>query len=898
MPNTAAKLAVQKGGVTVQDIQLDQTAVTLGRAPDNTFPLSDDLTVSRHHAQIAWSGSRYVITDLSSSIGTYVNTAKLAPHQPRGLADGDRIQIGTFELIFSLAAQPSAPQAQAPQANKAPQAQKTVFAAVGSPSTPAISDQQLALRGRETLSIGRDQLNDMVIDHPSSSRFHAQIKKSQGDYVLVDLNSTNGTFVNGDPITERRVLRVGDVIRIGPANLTFNLNETLVKVNEEGNLRLDAVGINKRISKELNLLNNISLSIQAREFVVIAGVSGGGKSTLLDALNGFRPATSGYVLVNGTDLYKNFNAYRNEIGYVPQRDIVHMELTVEQALDFAGKLRMPADTTRPERKRRVDEVLDDLNLSARRAVPIKSLSGGQLKRVSIGVELLTKPSLFFLDEATSGLDPGTETELMQLLRGLADQGRTILLITHATENVTLCDQVVFMARGGNVAYFGPPKEATSHFGVERFNEIYRRVEHELSPEQWNQQYQNSPQHQQYVVDRQRNLKMVEGKQGKRLRQQAPGAKVKRISAWRQFLILSQRNLAILMRDRITLALMLGVAPMIGLLDLLTWRNPLFSTDDGNPSLTVTMLFTTILFAVMVGSLPTMREIVKEVDIYKRERIIGLQILPYVLSKVWISIALALYQAAVFLFFKVIAVSDFPTDLNILLGMYVALVLAFIGGMLMGLLGSAVAPNPGVAPLLVLIFLLPQIIFGGGVFPLDTFGPSGKVFNRFALTKWPFEVLVTLSEMGKDVANDPCWIQVIDGDKVLDDFDEDAKADCPCMGESIFKDCQFPGIGESYKEVVDEPEPTKPEKPTGSDAFSTSAQDQYQEDLDQYQEDFTEWTLKREGAISAAEGRVNGITKKFSQTFDVDVRQHLIIFSGFLVGIFSLILGVQKAKDIL
>ncbi len=881
MSNTAATLEVYKGSVLVQEIHLNQNAVTLGRSPDNTFPFNDDLTVSRHHAQILWSNDHYALTDLSSSLGTFVNDVRLAPHQPRKLVDCDRISIGRFELTFRDEVLESRSDSQNPgiQENNS-------------------KNQTLNLKGRQNLSIGRDLSNDMVIDHPSSSRFHAQIQKVKGNYVLKDLNSTNGTFVNGKPIAEQRILKVGDIIQIGPTHLTFNIDETLFKINEAGNLCLDAIRLNKKISKGLNLLNNISLSIQAREFVAIAGVSGGGKSTLLDALNGFRPATSGYVLVNGTDLYKNFNAYRNEIGYVPQRDIVHMELTVEQALNFAGKLRMPADTTQTERKRRVDEVLDDLNLSARRAVPIKSLSGGQLKRVSIGVELLTKPSLFFLDEATSGLDPGTETELMQLLRKLADQGRTILLITHATENVALCDQVIFMARGGNIAYFGPPQEATQHFGVERFNQIYRRVEHELSPEQWFQTYQNSPQHQQYVVERQQNLEHVGHSQGRRLRQQLPGAQIKRISAWRQFLILSQRNLAILMRDRINLILMLAVAPLIGLLDLMTWRKPLFSTAEGTPSLTVTMLFTTVLFAVMVGSLPTMREIVKEIDIYKRERIIGLQIFPYVLSKVWLSIVLALYQAGVFLFFKVIAVSDFPTDTNILLGMYLTLVLAFIGGMLMGLFGSAVAPNPGVAPLLVLIFLLPQIIFGGGVFPLDTFGPSGQVLNQFALTKWPFEVLVTLSDMGQDIATDPCWIQVIDGDKTLDDLDDEEKKDCPCMGESIFKDCEFPGIGESYQAMVDEPEPTKPTKPTGADARSASAQEKYEADLDQYQEDFTEWTLQREGAISAAEGRIDGITKKFSQTFDVDVRQHLMIFSGFLVSLLGLILAAQKIKDIL
>lgn len=286
---------------------------------------------------------------------------------------------------------------------------------------------------------------------------------------IADLGSTNGTFINGKQIADARVLRPGDTIRVGPCRLVFNFDETIVRHDEEGNLRLDAVNLKKIVGKGTTVLNDISLSILPKEFVVIAGVSGGGKSTLLDALNGFRPATSGTVLVNGSDLYQNFNAYRTELGYVPQKDIVHVELTVGQALSYAAQLRMPADTTLAERNTRVQEVLEDLGLSHRRDVPVKNLSGGQLKRVSIGVELLTKPSLFFLDEATSGLDPGTEADIMRLLRKLSDQGRTVLLITHATENVMLCDLVVFLAAGGRVAYFGPPAEAPEYFGVAKFN---------------------------------------------------------------------------------------------------------------------------------------------------------------------------------------------------------------------------------------------------------------------------------------------------------------------------------------------------------------------------------------------------------------------------------------------
>ena len=180
------------------------------------------------------------------------------------------------------------------------------------------------------------------------------------------------------------------------------------------------------------------------------------------------------------------------MGYVPQDDIIHLDLTVYKALDYAARLRMPADTSRQEREQRIREVIDELDLKACAERTIKQLSGGQRKRVSIGVELLTRPSLFFLDEATSGLDPATEAAMMKLLRKLADQGRTIILITHATKNVMACDKVVFLARGGLLAYFGPPEDALKYFGVKDFDEIYERLESGGKPEEWAQRYLASP----------------------------------------------------------------------------------------------------------------------------------------------------------------------------------------------------------------------------------------------------------------------------------------------------------------------------------------------------------------------------------------------------------------------
>jgi ABC transport system ATP-binding/permease protein len=905
MSQTNAKLVIYSEGQFFQDLWLNETIVTIGRAPDNLLCLRDDLTASRHHAQIALGNGVYLLTDVGSSDGTYLNSQRIQRYTPHQLNDGDQILIGSacqfsFKATEAIAAPPES------QPPNLPPIEKTTILPFDSLLAKDLgSSQRMNLRGRDVLNIGRDPTNDLVIDHPSSSRFHSQIKLEQGSYTLYDLNSTNGTFINGELIADSHALKVGDTIRIGSTQLVFNVDETLVKTNEEGNLRIDALHLNKVVAKGLNLLNDISLSIQPREFVAIAGVSGGGKSTLLDALNGFRPATSGHVYVNGIDLYKNFNAYRTEIGYVPQKDIVHMELTVEDALLFAAKLRMPADTTPAERHQRVEEVMRELMLTQRRDLQIKALSGGQLKRVSIGVELLTKPSLFFLDEATSGLDPGMESELMQLLRELADQGRTILLITHATENVMMCDQVIFMARGGNLAFFGPPQDALKYFGVKRFNEIYRKVENEKSPEQWKADYLQSPYFHQYIAGRQQSLNIVEDKRGsqKRERLVKSGAHIKRASSFRQFMVLSERNLAILARDRISLMLMLAVAPLLGLFDFLAWPRNILDLEKGNPSLAISMLFTAVLIAIMVGSLATMREIVKEIDIFKRERMIGIRIMPYVLSKVWVALLLSLYQAVIFVLFKCLAV-DFHLTPAFVFGMFLTMLLTTLGGMMMGLLGSAISPNQSVAPMIVLLLLIPQILFGGGVLPIETFGPPGRVLNTFALTKWPFETLVTLTGFGTDVARDKCWIKIGEtkGTKPSS-LTADEKKDCGCMGAPLFKSCHFPGIRNFYVPEIDQPEPVKPQEPKLSSSPSVAEQLAYQKNIKVYQDKmktfqdaYKDWNLKTSRSISEAEGNINGLFTKFKQAFDVSVQLHLAIYALFVVGMLALTVVAQKVKD--
>ncbi len=409
------------------------------------------------------------------------------------------------------------------------------------------------------------------------------------------------------------------------------------------------------------------------------------------------------------------------------------------------------------------EVLTDLDLEERRDLPIHKLSGGQLKRVSIGVELLTKPRLFFLDEPTSGLDPGTEYNMMRLLRKLADQGRTIVLITHATKNVMMCDKVIILVRGGRVAFFGPPEEALVYFDQYRtdyerrikdmeFDDIYTILEDEKrgEPEQWDERFRASPAYRKYVVDRLQSAQAGAVQMERAAVRQKPA---KRVSALRQFTILSLRNLNIMTQDKASLALMLALSPMIGLAGFM-WGRQLFSTALGDAFNIITMLFMMGLIAILVGAMASVREIVKEIDIYKRERAIALKIGPYVFSKLWVGVVLALYQALVFIITKALFVGYAPPQLNLFawVGVFITLFIGSFSGYLMGLAISAGSPNQMVALLMVILVLVPQFLFAGALMPLDLI-PGGRIISAAATTRWAFGAFVRLSDVGEQLADD-------------------------------------------------------------------------------------------------------------------------------------------------
>ncbi len=417
------------------------------------------------------------------------------------------------------------------------------------------------------ITIGRLSDNMVVLNHPQVSAHHARLTREGENYRILDLNSTNHVYVNG-LLTTNQLLKVDDEIRIGPYKLTYSGTE-LTQQDESNGIRIDALHLKKVGNNKVTLLNDITIAIPARKFVAIVGGSGAGKSTLMDALNGLRPAQEGKVFYNGQDYYHHLAAFSTQLGYVPQDDIVHKDLTVERALYYSAKMRLPGDFTDEQIEHRISEVLEDVDMKERRHLMISKLSGGQRKRVSLALELLSKPSIFFLDEPTSGLDPGLDRRMMFLLRKLADKGHTIILVTHATNNINTCDYVCFLGQGGRLVYFGPPNETRRYFGKTDFAEIYALLEpsrdNPKAPEEAETRFKASLDYQDYVTELIEEVPVSNGRVAQQVREIK---RPKRSNPWKQFRLLSLRYLELLKNDPGNLIILLLQAPIIGLLLIL------------------------------------------------------------------------------------------------------------------------------------------------------------------------------------------------------------------------------------------------------------------------------------------------------------------------------------------
>jgi len=430
--------------------------------------------------------------------------------------------------------------------------------------------------------IGRDPVANLQLDALSVSWHHARIDKQGNHQTITDTSSVNGTYVNDRRVTSPLRLRDDDVIRIDKALFIYQAN-TLQRLPSVQQFQIDAHDLAMDYSsgwprrKITNTMRDVTLSVHPQEFIAVVGGSGSGKSTLLRALNGAARATRGQVLINGDDLYAHYTSYQPIIGYVPQKDIVQDNLTVRQTLIFGARLRFPNEPVQ-SRNQRIARVLQDLELTEFDKQFVRNLSGGQKKRVSIALEMMAEPGLLFMDEPSSGLDPGLDKVLMDTLRKLADRGHVVIVVTHTTLNIDLCDQLALMARG-NLSYFGPPKEALSFFGVHNYSEIYNRVfqppdprtagtQHVMMSEaarQWADRFRQSPQYAKQVLNRLMPPKTKEeAREDVNTRSTRRLAGSSRGSFLQQAQVLTERTFMLVRHDLRTFAGLLLVLPMVGL----------------------------------------------------------------------------------------------------------------------------------------------------------------------------------------------------------------------------------------------------------------------------------------------------------------------------------------------
>ncbi|MDH6100612.1 ATP-binding cassette domain-containing protein [Anabaenopsis sp. FSS-46] len=714
-PTSRPYIILTNQGQTLPKFELTQSQHIIGRDPqlaDLLVP-ADWKVISRCQATLVEVDGNYYIYDgdrlQPSSNKLFIKNHLISHNLGYSLQNGDIIKIGqNFNLLVTLEFHhPSSSFHQ----------QKSSFFS------------SISLKEKSTV-VGRDPAANLQIIAPTISRRHAVIEYIRsGEYILYDC-STNGVFVNGTKVNGKTHLTSGAVIKIVPYTLVLQGDELVI--SDTGNyIRIDAKNI-FRVVKNKNsqkvLLNKISLAIEPGQLVALVGGSGAGKSTLMKTLLGIQPTNQGTVYINGENLRQSFNIYRNQIGYVPQSDIIHKELTVTEALRYAAKLRLPPDT---DLNSIIQKTLTQIEMLGCRDVLVKNLSGGQLKRVSIGVELLVDPKLFFLDEPTSGLDPGLDKKMMQLLRKLANQGRTIILVTHATSNIDLCDRIVFLGQGGNLCYFGSFEDACVFFDLNNkdFADIYIQLDNQEVVMRTAELFKQSRYQTQYIDQRlgMSNSHIITTK-----------PRQVQASLVDQTWILAQRYLQLVIRDRVNLIISLVTAPLgILLINLaIADQEPFILASEANPKLaplaqTVVLVFTCA--AIWIGLGTSLQEIVKENDIYLRERLVNLSAFSYLTSKVVVLAAIACLQTIIMVIAILISFAA-PDSLTVpwFYGVSITSFLTLFSCFCLGLMVSAAVKNSTQANSALVVLLLPQIIFSGVLFKTEAIS---KYLAWLMVSRW-------------------------------------------------------------------------------------------------------------------------------------------------------------------
>ncbi|MFI9464538.1 ABC transporter ATP-binding protein/permease [Streptomyces xiamenensis] len=787
-----------------QTWSLDPTrSYGVGRDPQGDLVLQD-ARVSWRHATVRWGGQNWILEDHGSTNGTYAQGQRV---QELPLGPGSVIHLGnatdgprlTFSGTAPVPQQQQEPQQQHQQHQQYQPPQQAPQQAFGDPvpvmagHAPAMPPHQppghqppghqpgadpagAGDRGATTFHhlavgqvtrIGRALENELVVSDLQVSRHHAEfLAHSDGRYELHDLGSHNGTYVNGQRMDKngRRYLGQNDTVGIGHS--TFRLvGNQLQEFVDTGEVSFSARHLTVQVNNgRTTILNDVSFGVPEKSLIGVIGPSGSGKSTLLRALTGYRPASYGEVLYDHRNLYTHFAELRHRIGLVPQDDILHKELPIRQALRLAAQLRFPGDVAEAERNARVEEVLGELKLDIHATKRISSLSGGQRKRVSVALELLTKPSLIFLDEPTSGLDPGMDRDVMQLLRGLADDGRTVLVVTHSVAELGLCDRVLVMAPGGGVAYFGPPDEALNFFGYDNWADVFSAFENYRDYD-WMGRWRGSQHYQIYAAD-------LDAVQPQAANFQPVAAAEQKAQTWgSQVWTLMRRYAAVIFADKGFLGLTVALPVILGAVSLaipadfgLGYGRPENGGRNSQASIILLVLVVGMCFS---GAANAVRELIKERVIYERERAVGLSRSAYLMSKVFVLGIVTIFQAAI-----LGAIGFGPREMpaeGVLFtsspALEMTLVIMVLGctSMMIGLvISSLVRTSEMTMPLLVMISVV-QLVFTGALF--EVHGKLGVEQLAWLMpSRWALAGTATTADLNTltasiadpDAGGDPLW----------------------------------------------------------------------------------------------------------------------------------------------
>ncbi|AHH15792.1 putative ABC transporter, permease/ATP-binding protein [Nocardia nova SH22a] len=794
--------------------------VTLGRAPEVTVFVDSPL-VSRVHAKLVWQGGAWLLSDNGSTNGVFVDSLRISRpvpvDRPMQIRLGDGLTGPVVHLVPEAGARPPAPPTRAqgsgrgpnppgpdtrgrgPDQRRQPPPQSGQLRRPPAPQPPSRPMQRPnqrpsqpiptggapnvnmttkadtsalpPVRARAStaplaradripaggLTIGRTSDNQIVVNDPLASRRHARLVKGGEGLVLEDVGSANGTFVNGR--REQRVaLRERDIVTIG--NVDFVVQEGALKhrkkpVTEQG---LTVHGVGFVVEGNKQLLVDVNMEARRGTLTALIGPSGAGKSTLSRLIAGTTHPSAGVVTFEGRNLHAEYEAMRSRIGMVPQDDVLHRQLTVRQALGFAAELRLPPDSSKADRQQVIDGVLKELSLTEHADTRVDRLSGGQRKRASVALELLTGPALLLLDEPTSGLDPALDRQVMTMLRELADAGRTVIVVTHSVACLDMCDQVLLLAPGGKTAFCGHPAGVGDFLGTSDWAEIFARVA--ADPDQAFANYRSR----QAAAPPPPPPAAPRGVMG-----QPPKS-----SAWKQLSTLSRRQVRLILADRGYLAFLVVLPFVLGVLCLVVpGKNgfaeaPPVMGPDGqlHPALTggsesQQLLVVLILGACFMGSTLTVRDLVGERPIFLRERAVGLLPSAYLLAKVMVFGIAALLQSAVLV--AIVLAGKNPPGKGALIPsgsveLYVDIALTAVTCVVVGLLLSTLAKsNEQVMPLLV-VMIMCQLVMAGGMIPVTDRVVLEQISYVFP-SRWGFAAgssTIDLRGLFVNAQADPIW----------------------------------------------------------------------------------------------------------------------------------------------